>query len=368
MTVLVYRHDLLPYSETFVLEQAGHLRRYRPYFAGLRRVEGLPVPEGRSSVAHGEARLFAVTGRWPKLVARLRGEDVRVVHAHFEGGGIAALGLARDLGVPLVTTCHGWDVTVSDEARWPNPVLRKLYQFRRRKLQREGALFIAVSEHIRRKMIALGYPEGRTVVHYIGVDTERFRPDPAVRREPVVLFTGRLVEKKGCAHLIEAMAALPEGARLVIVGDGPLRKSLEELAARVFPGAEFLGVQPGEAVRQWMNRARVFCVPTVRAANGDMDGCPFVFFEAQAMGLPVVSFASGGTPEAVIHGETGLLAAEGDTAGLGAMLTRIWNDGAEWTRLSAAGRARVELQFSIRRQCEALEQIYDEVAAKWSVS
>jgi len=362
VTVLIYRHLLLPYTETFLLEQAQHLRRYQPYFAGQQRVEGLPLPAGRVAVASDDGRLFRWTGRWPALVARLKPEKVKLVHAHFEGGGIGALGLAWNLRVPLVTTCHGWDVTIDDAARWPNPVLRFLYQNRRRKLQREGALFIAVSEHIRRKMLALGYPEERTVVHYIGVDGHRFTPDSTVPRTPVVLFVGRLMEKKGCAHLIEAMGAIPKPARLVIIGDGPLRAPLEALAAQVFPGSEFLGAQPGDVVRSWMNRARLFCVPTVRAANGDMDGCPFVFFEAQAMGLPVVSFASGGTPEAVVHGKTGLLAAEGDTAGLAKMIARLLDSPEEWARMSAAGQARVRRDFDIVKQCERLEGYYDALA------
>jgi len=147
-------------------------------------------------------------------------------------------------------------------------------------------------------------------------------------------------------------------ARLVIIGDGPLRSQLEAMA----PRAEFLGAQPGDAVKRWMNRARVFCVPTVRAANGDMDGCPIVFFEAQAMGLPVVAFASGGTPEAVADGETGLLAKERDTVGLAERLARLLDSDQEWGRLSARARARVESDFDIVKQCEKLETIYDGLA------
>ncbi len=356
MTVLVYRRNLLAYSETFIIEQTSHLRRYQPFFLGRSRIPGLAPPEGRVALSKKDAPFVELTGRWPALEERLAGENVRLIHAHFEGGGIAMFPLAKRLGVPLVTTGHGWDVTAADSARWPNPVLRWFYQQRRRGLQREGRLFVAVSEHIRRKMLELGYPEDRTIVHYIGVDCNRFTPDGAVAREPVVLFVGRLVEKKGCAHLVEAMAELR--ARLVIIGDGPLRSALEEMA----PRAEFLGAQPADVVKSWMNRARVFCVPTVRAANGDMDGCPIVFFEAQAMGLPVVAFASGGTPEAVEDGETGLLAAEGDTAGLAERLARLLNSDADWERMSAAARVRVRRDFDVVKQCEKLEAIYDALA------
>jgi glycosyltransferase involved in cell wall biosynthesis len=356
MTVLVYRRNLLAYSETFILEQSSHLRRYRSFFAGRSRIPGLALPDDRVALSKKEAPLVELSGRWPALVKRLRGEDVKLIHAHFEGGGIAMFPLANRLGVPLVTTGHGWDVTAGDSARWPNPALRWFYRQRRRALQREGRLFIAVSEHIRKKMLDLGYPAERTIVHYIGVDCDRFSPDESVAREPVVLFVGRLVEKKGCAHLIKAMAGLR--TRLVIIGDGPLRPELEAMA----PRAEFLGVQPGDVVRAWMNRARVLCVPTVRAANGDMDGCPIVFFEAQAMGLPVVAFASGGTPEAVVDGETGLLATEGDTTGLAERLARLLDSESDWERMSALARTRVRRDFDIVKQCEKLEAIYDALA------
>jgi len=356
MTVLIYRRNLLAYSETFIAAQSAHLRRYRPYFLGRSRMQGIDLPEDRMALSKKDAPLVELTGRWPGLAERVGGASIRVVHAHFEGGGVAMYPLARRLGVPLVTTCHGWDVTAEDAARWPNPALRWLYRRKRRSLQREGALFIAVSEHIRQRMLVLGYPPERTIVHYIGVDTERFKADAAIERERIVLFVGRLVEKKGCAYLIEAMRGID--ARLVIIGDGPLRSQLEAMA----PRAEFLGAQPGDAVKRWMNRARVFCVPTVRAANGDMDGCPIVFFEAQAMGLPVVAFASGGTPEAVADGETGLLAKERDTVGLAERLARLLDSDQEWGRLSARARARVESDFDIVKQCEKLETIYDGLA------
>jgi glycosyltransferase involved in cell wall biosynthesis len=362
MTVLIYRHDLLPYTETFVLEQARHLRRYRPFFAGLRRVEGLALPEDRVAVAEEDGRLFRWTGRWRALEGRMRREGVRVVHAHFEGGGIGARRLARRMGAPLVTTCHGWDVTVADESRWPGMAARWMYQRERRRLQEEGALFLAVSEHIRRKMLERGYPAERTVVHRVGVDTEAFRAEKGVQREPMVLFVGRLVEKKGCGDLVEAMGRMGGGARLVLVGDGPLRGELEALAGRVYPRAEFVGARPVEEVRRWMERARVLCVPTVRAGNGDMDGCPIVFYEAAAMGLPVAAYRCGGTPEAVLDGETGRLAAEGDRAGLGEAIGELLEGGAAWERMSAAARERAEREFDVRRQCAVLEEMYDRVA------
>jgi glycosyltransferase involved in cell wall biosynthesis len=86
-----------------------------------------------------------------------------------------------------------------------------------------------------------------------------------------------------------------------------------------------------------------------------------VFTEAQAMGLPVVSFASGGIPEAVADGQTGFLVPEGDWRALGARILLLLRDGKLWTQFSRAGELRVRSQFDIRKQAQALEVIYERV-------
>ena len=176
-------------------------------------------------------------------------------------------------------------------------------------LERGATLLIAVSNFIRGEMIRQGFGGDKILVHYVGVDTESFCPNPSVRREPIVLFAGRLAEKKGCQYLIRAMARVQSQSphtELVVIGDGHLRPELERLAAQSLRRYRFLGFQPPELVKNWMNRARVFGAPSVRTRTGDAEGHPNAFAEAQAMGLPVVSFASDGVMEAVAHGETGL--------------------------------------------------------------
>jgi glycosyltransferase involved in cell wall biosynthesis len=206
-----------------------------------------------------------------------------------------------------------------------------------------------------------GFPEEKVIVHYIGIDTDLFKADASVRREPIVLFVGRLVEKKGCEYLIRAMARVqancPE-ARLVVIGEGPLRVSLEKLAQQNFPQATFLGAKAPDEVRDWMNRAFVFCVPSTTARNGDQEGFGLVFTEAQAMGLPVVSFASAGVPEAVANGSTGFLVPERDEEGLARNITTLLTDGQVWQRCSEAGMARVRSHFNLRHQTGVLEEIY----------
>lgn len=369
--IAIYRDRLLPPSETFVSAQAESLQRFVPYYLGSRMVQGLPLPLERALVVNrgsvmskiGEAshQLF---GWEPNFARRVRKLNPVLVHAHFGPDGVRALPLARALRVPLLVTFHGYDVTIRDEYARRSFYSHRVYVRRREVLKREARLFVAVSEFIREKLLEQGFPPKKIVVHHIGVDSEAFRPEPGVPREPVVLFVGRLVEKKGCEHLVRAMgrvqAKSPE-AELVVIGDGPLRPNLELLAGRTLRRYRFLGTQPPSSVRAWMNRASVFSVPSLTAESGDAEAFGLVFAEAQAMGLPVVSFASGGVPEAVAHGKTGFLAAERDWKALAEHISSLLGDDALRRRFGVAGRKRVCALFDLRKQTEELEGIYEKV-------
>jgi glycosyltransferase involved in cell wall biosynthesis len=200
------------------------------------------------------------------------------------------------------------------------------------------------------------------------VDVKKFTRNPAVQRENIVLFVGRLVEMKGCEYAIRAMAAVQQqlpDTKLVIIGEGPLRPSLERLARESNCRCEFLGVQSSEAVRAWMSRARVFCTPSVTARSGNVETFGIVFIEAQAMELPVVSTTAGGIPEAVENGVTGLLAPEKDSGALAARLYLMLTDRAAWQSFSVAGRERVCRQFELQKQTRILEHKYEEVIERW---
>jgi colanic acid/amylovoran biosynthesis glycosyltransferase len=150
-------------------------------------------------------------------------------------------------------------------------------------------------------------------------------------------------------------------AQTVVIGDGPLRPSLEKLAGQLGIPCQFLGAQPGSVVRQWLSTARVFCVPSITAANGDSEGLGMVFAEAQGMGTPVVSFRHGGVPEIVVEGRTGLLAQEGDFNLLALNIQRLLEDHGFWNRCAEEGTAWVRSRFDLKLQTLQLEQVYEEL-------
>ena len=371
--VVIFRNVLGLYSETFILAQAAALRRFTPTFLASRITQQVPtMPPCVSSVntggivGKGREYIFRRWGIAPDVRTWLTEQRPRLIHAHFGPDGATILSMARELNIPLVVTYHGYDATTTDDFARTSFRAHRWYVPRRRELQQYASRFIAVSSFIRDRMIERGYPEDRVTVHYIGIDTANFTPDPSVERERTVLFVGRLVEKKGCALLLDAMQrvqATDPTIRLVIIGDGSLQDKLHERARQHLRNVEFLGPQPPDVVRSWMNRARVFSVPSITASNGDSEAFGMVFAEAQSMGLPVASFAHGGIPEVVTHGQTGLLAPEGDVETLATNILTLLTDDDLWNAMSAAGPEHIRQNFDIHQQTRLLEDIYAEAAS-----
>jgi colanic acid/amylovoran biosynthesis glycosyltransferase len=226
---------------------------------------------------------------------------------------------------------------------------------------------VCISDFLRRRALESGFPERKLRTHYIGIDTNFFTPyvpEYGAHLRKSVLFVARLVEKKGCTHLIQAMhqvqSRFPD-ARLVIIGDGPERSSLEAQARSLGVQCDFRGAQPSSVVRQEMHSARVFCVPSVTARSGDSEGLGIVFAEAQAMGVPVVSSLHGGIPEVVSDGVTGLLAPERDHEQLAQHIIRFFSDDTFWSDCSRKAVSWIADKFDLKKQTAYLEEIYRDV-------
>jgi glycosyltransferase involved in cell wall biosynthesis len=343
--------------------------QHAPIFAGWQRLEkglGLPADSvhtfGSGNGLRDKLRrkTYRTLGGAANFARVLAEREAVLAHAHFSLDAAVFLPIAQKLRIPFVVTLHGYDVTTEDSTLRKS-VLGRVYLDRKKQLWENADRFFCVSEFIRQSAIDRGYPKEKLLTHYIGIDAKAFTPDISIKREPIVLFVGRLVEKKGCVHLIRAMAQVEARfplARLVVIGDGPLRAELEATAGSLLRRCQFLGVQSAQSIKQWLNRSRVFCVPSVIASGGDAEGFGIVFSEAQAMGVPVVSFATGGIPEAVIHGEGGLLAPERDEKTLAEYISLFLEDDEEWERASRAGRQWVERAFDLEKQTRLLEQHY----------
>jgi glycosyltransferase involved in cell wall biosynthesis/O-antigen/teichoic acid export membrane protein len=374
--VFIYRSDLLPPSETFILAQAAALRRYTATFLGLRRLSP-DLSEGRPALLFTRfprlRRLLALSlGLAPGLVRSARKRSAALLHAHFALDAAEALPLVRALQLPLVVTLHGYDVMRTDEAHALTRRGRR-YLARRARLWDRASLFLCVSESVRRVASARGFPEEKLRVLPIGVEVLPVASPHPLPSDPTILFIGRLMPKKGCRVLIEAMvrvqAEIPR-ARLLIAGDGPERDGLQTLARRLFAGlpgpvVQFLGMQTREQLRERLATVRCLAAPSLTGPDGDAEGLPTVLGEALAAGVPVASTLHSGIPELIAHGQHGLLSPEGDAASLARHLIALCRDDALAERLRRSGRRRVMEQFDIRRQTCQLEKFYDEAIANF---
>ena len=207
----------------------------------------------------------------------------------------------------------------------------------------------------------------RVPVIPMGVDLARFWPalrDPDwLRRHglrpPVVLFVGRLVEKKGLATLLDAFARLPLPATLALCGDGPEAANLRQraeglgLAGRV----RFLGPLDHTALGTAYASCDLFCAPSIRAPSGDLDGMPTVLAEAAASGLPLLGSDLAGLPLLIQPGRTGLLVPPGDVVALADALGRLLGDEALRRRLGAGALDKAQ-GFTWSRIAARFVQVY----------
>jgi colanic acid/amylovoran biosynthesis glycosyltransferase len=356
--VTIWRNIVLPNSETFIANQIKAMRRWRPVLVGRIAVENSlgVVPAftthgyGHPLLLRSAAGVYRRTGTTPRLHRQFRRSEL--IHAHFGPDALGIAAAARRARRPLVATFHGYDITT----------LKQGVDIDYRPLFDQASRLVAQSNFIRAELLGAGAPDEK--VHILPIGIPLVPEAPTTVTDRAVLFVGRLVEVKGCGDLIRAVSGLPETPAVTVIGDGPLRGELEALATELRVPVRFLGTQPPDFVAKAMSEHRALCVPSKRAPNGAREGFGMVFLEAAAHRLPVISYASGGVPEAVLDGLTGLLAPEGDVPALARNIQCLLDDHALAVRMGAAGRVRVEREFEIAKCTSALEELYDDVVSR----
>jgi glycosyltransferase involved in cell wall biosynthesis len=375
-TVLVYRSNLLPYSETFIKAQLQAYRNWRGVLVGERLVhqldlDGLDVRLSDTMASRG-ARILGKVKKYlgiPGPVG-LKREKPDLLHAHFGPDAVMVAPLAQALNIPLIATLHGFDITIA--RRWwedgnAGAAMRRYPDSLLKLAARRDTHFIAVSDAIRRQAIDYGIPPQNVTTCYIGVDVSKIRPGPVPvsQRHPRVLFVGRLVEKKGCEYLLRATqtvkSRIPD-SELVILGDGPLRSDLEKLSHALGVGAQFAGARSSEEVKAELDQAQLLCLPSLRARNGDAEGFGLAILEAQAAGVPVISSALGGAEEGILHEVSGYRVEEGCADILADRIIEILSNPKKAAEMGRAGRRFVSSRFDIGQCTSTLERLYDHIA------
>ncbi|WP_396905217.1 glycosyltransferase family 4 protein [Mycolicibacterium phlei] len=273
--------------------------------------------------------------------------------------------LARDAGAHrVIASTHGHEVGWS---------MLPLARTALRRIGNHTDVITYVSNYTRGRFASAFGP--RAALEHLppGVDTDRFAPDEVARAElraryrlggrPVVVCVSRLVPRKGQDMLIRALPAIRQrvpGAALVIVGGGPYRNTLRRLA-HSFGVAEhvvFTDGVPAEELPAHHAMGDVFAMPCrTRGAGLDVEGLGIVFLEASASGVPVVAGRSGGAPETVRDGETGVVVDGWDVGAIAAAVSDLLADPDRAARMGAAGRRWVVDQWQWSSQAAKLSRL-----------
>lgn len=362
----IWRSQWLPPSETFVRDHVVNLSRWRPVTIGLSEVDNrlgvapdrAPFPDTRAG--RKLSRVSRRTGYMGVYDRYLRSQGVSFLHAHFGTDATECRGIVRRLDLPFAVTFHGYDATAAPHRDASSRYRRELAEVFER-----ATVLLPVSKFIAGRIQELGAPEEKIRVHYLGIPTTHpTLVDHVVREGPArIVFVGRLEEGKGVDHLIEAFGSLSsdvrESAQVDIFGDGSLRVALERLVEGIDGKVRFHGRVSPEQVALALSESTLFVGPSQPTAAGWDEGLGLVFLEAARSGLPVISYATGGVPEAVADGVTGLLAPVGDTGALARNMELLLRDPNAARRMGEAGRARIARDFDLHRQMRGLEDIYD---------
>ncbi len=301
---------------------------------------------------------LALRGEWDLssalAVARwARRVGARVVHAHSSHAvTLGALACSLAPAAQLVATRR------VDFLPGPGPFHRWKY--------RRPARWVAISTAIRDILIRYGVPAGRVRVVPSGVDPDRPQPGTGARvraewgirsDETLVGNIAHLADHKGQRYLVEAIPRVLErhpGVRFVIVGEGELAAELKARAARLNLGDRLLFPGFRRDVEAVMDALDLFVLPS------HLEGLGTIVLDAMMAGKPVVATRTGGVPDVVEDGVTGLLVPPRDSVALCDALCRVLEDSAEAGRRAEAARRMAVTRFSVDAMVEGNLAVYQE--------
>ncbi len=317
------------------------------------------------AIALWQAPLFGLSATFAmrRLIAQRK---IDLVHAHWViPMGFVSTWMARLTQKPLFISLHGSDMYLARQ----NLVMGRMATWAFRCAQG----ITACSPTLADSAIQLGARRERVHMILWGADPAKFKVNDTsiefrnrlnvTAEDLIILAAGRLVGKKGFDQLVRAMpkilASVPN-TRLVVLGEGPERFSLERLIDALALNGKIL--LPGNVawteMPNYLAASDVFVVPSVRDVTGNFDGLPTVILEAMAAGKPVVATRIGGISLAVQEEETGILVDEASPEQLSRVLIRLLRSNEQRTRMGCAGRARIERELNWRNVARHLDMVY----------
>ena len=305
---------------------------------------------------------------WPMNDAEVRDflyayqrHGAQLLHIYFGNIAVQLLPVLKTIRWPVVVSFHGADAGADLENPAHNALMREVFA--------NSTLVLARSKSLLDRLRVAGCPEEklrlqRTAIPIFGVRFEERETPPAAGAWR--LFQAcRLVEKKGLPTSLQAfkniLAEHPQ-ARFQIAGDGPLEDQLKAQCQKlgITDQVDFLGFLDQEAILKKAYDSHLFLHPSQMGTDKNQEGVPNAMLEAMATGLPPIATRHGGIPEAITHGESGMLSDERDAAGLTKNALALMADPALYQKVARGARQAIEEKFEFRRQIDQLESHYRE--------
>ena len=287
--------------------------------------------------------------------------DVFLVHFGYAG---ALANKLRELNVlkgKQATVFHGADISrrhILDEHKQDYA-----------NLFRQTELLLPISHLWERKLIAMGCPPEKIHVTRMGIEPEKFnlKVRDALHSPLRIVSVARLTEKKGLGVAVDACKFLKaQGANFeyTIIGNGDMEEELRNTirTADLEDCVKMVGFKPQEEIKRYLDEADIFLLPSLTAADGDMEGIPVALMEAMAVGLPVVSTDHSGIPELIENNVSGWLAPEGDAKALSDILLKLAKGEVDVVPVVAAARQKVETEFNQHIAYRELAQLLEQLA------
>ena len=278
--------------------------------------------------------------------------------------GTLAMIYKKQKKIPYLFYAHGLDILLPQKFMRKKTLLKKIIA--------NAQAIIANSYFTKDELIKLGAkPEQVTVIYpcpsLTAEQTSEWKiqeilQDYELKNKKILLTVGRLVERKGHDMVIKALPKIIKkvpDVTYLIIGEGPRKKNLEELVnqGNLRDYVRFLGPLPQNDLAAFYQLSDVFIMPARQLVNGDVEGFGIVYLEANLFGKPVIGGRSGGVPEAIIDGQTGLLVNPNDIDKIAEKTIKLLTNSAYAERLGIQGMERVSEEFNWQSQTEKIKEI-----------
>ncbi|MFN3840668.1 MAG: glycosyltransferase [Cyclobacteriaceae bacterium] len=366
--VIHYNSRYLPLTENWIHSILRHHIKFIPVFI-TRKTQNLDLFPLQNVFSFGKLNqviqflqliYFKTAGYIPFFNSLCKESGASILHVHFGYHGVKLLGLRKKTGLPMICSFYG-----DDAFHYPlKPGVIRRYQ----KLFKQADRILVLGPYMKAHLVTLGCAEQKIRIHHLGIDAGKiaFKQRKRKQHEPIRFMTScSLLEKKGVGVAIRALALLKDqySFSLDLVGDGPLRESLQQLAAAlgIADRLTWHGYKPYTFVIEKMYACDVLIQASITTADNRKEGTPVAIMDAMATGMAVVATRHSDIPEIVEDGVTGLLAEENNVESLRTCFQELFDREELLGRFSLRGRQKVETEFNVALLTRKLEAYYEEL-------